>query len=636
MSNGTKNIQLPNGSIVAFPDTMPDNAISSVIQRNFPELRGGALAAHEPTVPPKKSAMQSIGSDFANIYNAPYKRNAQVQEEYKDNPAARILGTINSGVQLGLAQTPIPYMENLIRRIPSPGNLYGVGNAAMDAVMALPQLISEIGKGTTGLALDQFRDLGTTPEKAKQIKQEAGETGGTAAQFLAPVVSKYAGSKLSTGASKMAGKAFGAGENFMRTEQLGKFAQENRITLNRTGFKNAGDMANSLNNDINTKIIEPATEAGAVINGDKYVNSMGEYLQELQKRAVPDRAAILAVKRMIEEAQKRLSESPEPGVLTPAVAQEMKVTNNKILSDVYDKLAAGGNITERGAARKAALMTQTDQLRRELEGLHPELRRVNWYEGQSLELKNAIYDYLNRTARGEGGGRVVARGGMGQIPRLSVYDLLHVRPIASRLAIVLGSIGRAMSGKSPDLAKGVENPFSASKFSPPDATATTPTKVPVVPESPFSTNQSQKIGQNFTTNEAVQSFKNYENSTPEQVKTNQHSAFREQAEAFVEKMFAGVDKKGANNSYTPQELNARLQWLQGGKSPKDFPTPRKMVEPIVEPKVEPKIKSAPEQLKEAASVKGDPNERISIKRKSDGKVGTVTRKNFNPDKHELI
>lgn len=339
--------------------------------------------------------------------------------------------------------------------------------------------------------------LQTNPEQAQYINQagtglatDVGTAGAMAGigAAIGPVRGAVGGA-LETGASRLAGKAMGAGENFMRTRQLGKFAQEHSYTLSEKGYLGAKTLAQNLNDEVNAKIIDPATQAGVAIDPNQYIGRLQEFKQVLENRAVPDRASIMAIDRMILSASERAARSG--GTIPVDEAQKMKVENNQILHDVYDKMASGGNITERGTARKAALVQQTEDLRSQLEQVHPELKNVNWHEGQALELKSAIYDYLNRTARGEGGTGVVVRAG-GKVPTLSIYDLLKIRPLSSRIAVLLGKVGRGISGNAPDIVTGVQTPFQAplsaapttAPASPPIVPPTTPPAPPVAPAAP--------------------------------------------------------------------------------------------------------------------------------------------------------
>ena len=321
---------------------------------------------------------------------------------------------------------------------------------------------------STGIP-ERTLNLGMSPKNAQEASEaQQRMLGNVSTVALLPEVVKRGGSTLrGTGgamesvASKLAGKAFGAGENFMRTRELGKFAQEHGIALSEKGYNKSSNLATALNDEIQNKIIQPATQAGVLIDGQGYVQALEGFKDKLNNRAVPDRASLVAVDRMINAAKERLTRTDNPGKLTPDEAQQMKVENNQILSEVYKRLAEGGNITERGVAKKAALMKLTDKLRFQLEDIHPELKNVNWHEGQALQLKNAIYDHLNRMARGEGSTNVVARGGMGKAMTLSIYDMLHLKPISSHVAVLLGKAGRTMSGNKPNIVTGVENPFQA-------------------------------------------------------------------------------------------------------------------------------------------------------------------------------
>lgn len=401
----------------------------SSVAGNSPRARGAASILDLPMQIP--GFISQGAADVRGALNAPNFTTGALEGLY---------GLGQAGLGTAMLANPLPFL-----------GLSGATQAASSINPAIGEAVSKITNPVTSFANPQDRAgraaTGLADIGAQLLAQKAAE-----------VIPGKVGGALENAGSRLSGKAFGVGENYLRSRQLGKFAQEHGYGLNEPSLVQSGGLAKTLNSEINGKIIDPATRNGAMIDASQYINAMQDFKGMLEKRAVPDRASILAVDRMIKSAQARADASDTPGYLTPSVAQQMKVENNQILSDVYKKLQAGGNMTEKGQAKKVALMEATDDLRGQLEQLHPELRNLNWHEGQALQLNNAIYDYLNKSARSFAGS-VSTRTGINESPRLNVYDVLRVRPIAAKLGVVLGKAGRALSGNDPDIVTGVTKPL---------------------------------------------------------------------------------------------------------------------------------------------------------------------------------
>ena len=56
-------------------------------------------------------------------------------------------------------------------------------------------------------------------------------------------------------------------------------------------------------------------------------------------------------------------------------------------------------------------------------------------------------------------------------------------------------------------------------------------------------------------------------------KKKQIQHLRESVEGYVEDKFGGIDQKKKLTSYTEDQLRSRLEWIEAGKDPKDFPAP---------------------------------------------------------------
>src|SRR3972149_1284254 len=126
----------------------------------------------------------------------------------------------------------------------------------------------------------------------------------------------------------------------------------------------------------------------------------------------------------------------------------MKIENNQIVEDLFGKGEEAGQLTAKESAKKIGIVRETDVVRSQLEQLHPELRGANWRGGAVIELQKSVQQNLNEKARGEHGPRLVFRARGGGAPSISIYDLLGFRPFRAKLGIVLGRIGRTITGES--------------------------------------------------------------------------------------------------------------------------------------------------------------------------------------------
>jgi hypothetical protein len=190
-----------------------------------------------------------------------------------------------------------------------------------------------------------------------------------------------------------------------------------------------------LANELETKILKPATEAGVMIDVnpvlDIYKKMHNEYLNDL----TPKRSAIRLLERMIVDTEVALGKTQTPGRLTPIEAQRLKMRNNKILNDFYKEVERrGGSLSPLEKVEKQVLSKGTEFLREQIEKLHPDIPKINWTEGAAIEMRNAANDYVKARLRKDpalargSGVTSAAHGSPAGIGLYAISELTTFRP----------------------------------------------------------------------------------------------------------------------------------------------------------------------------------------------------------------
>lgn len=202
MNGGEKRVQLPGGEIVAFPDSMGDDAISSAIQRNFPQYASGAQQqpTNEAGLSPEVEALRqkNLQAGLAQAAS-PATRTLQGLDIQPDVqaitgtggmsiPGAAAMGgagAINllrkaAGAPLTLAEAGNLASTGLMGQIPGIGpTLAGLGRLPSEALQGVGGLVGGVlenaGAGM-GLTPDVREGLiqallKTTPQQAQYINQ---------------------------------------------------------------------------------------------------------------------------------------------------------------------------------------------------------------------------------------------------------------------------------------------------------------------------------------------------------------------------------------------------------------------------------------------------------------------------------
>ena len=219
-----------------------------------------------------------------------------------------------------------------------------------------------------------------------------------------PTVQKSALKARTRTATKI-GALAEAGENLPLARRAGQYIAEEKIPITKktyaqgerglemksTGALEAESMTGKLANEMNSKIIDPATQAGVVIDGTELVKKATEIHDTALTELIPDQATLMRYEREIKQLQKTVEANN--GKITPRQAQDFKTRNNALLQEIYQR-AQGGKLTEKQAARQKVLLETNRGLREQLESIDPQIRGINWTEGAGLDVTKALNKYL--------------------------------------------------------------------------------------------------------------------------------------------------------------------------------------------------------------------------------------------------
>jgi len=501
MPDGLKYIQLPDSTYASFPDTMSDDDIASVIQKQFPpqgnEDFSGATSGAATSQP---SPLAKLGGAISDVWTRPGEsiNRGLYQMAPKDRAPNPLAGGLN--ILSGAAQTasaPLSTLSAMVDQIPEEiASTNPMVYAAKLMNSAAGKVLGPVGEyaqniGTQGVkpvlgAIAPFLGQGGIDE----VAQPYGELFGMGVQLAAGnAVGSIPGGIRSTGksfrgaADRVMGSALKTGENLPRAKELARFANENKLTLSEAGEVRAQNIVQSLQFDINEGIINPLTSNGMFVKRTPILEGLRKIRTAIaEDNLIPDPSALKRVDKRIASLESEIQTKGE--YMTPRAAQDFKVKLNSELEQYYAAQKKTGKLTPKENADVRSLVEANKNIRSQLEELHPELRGINWEEGKAIEVRKAIEDHLQKKFKGElsigGPGWTGAVGGrLSNIMSLSAYDLLGSRSFRSKLATLLDKVGRSLSGQEKKNITRLKNPVQPN---PPPAGLLKPWSGSPVPE----------------------------------------------------------------------------------------------------------------------------------------------------------
>lgn len=407
--------------------------------------------------------------------------------------------TIKSGIE-GLASIPPAIFRTGTKAVE--------GLLQINRALPLPiRLMNPALAALSELSSNEQKILGQSPSEYQQTKQSVGGLGSTVSQYAAPVIAsslgapfarqpstligqtepssfQLAGEKLKAKSAQKIGATLGAGESLESMRRSGQFVSEFGIPitgatmeagkLRPTGSVKSLDVVDRLNQELNSKIIDPATQQGAVVNGSAILDTYGRMRDEYLNSLSPKRASIAILDRLIQSTRERLQRTELPGNFTPRELQDLKVKNNRILEDFYRSIERrGGTLSPEQKVEMQGIARATDEARTAIERLHPDVGKINWTEGAGLEVANAIERYYKKRigqdpslARGSGI-TAAAAGRPAGVGLFGLSELALFKPFRIAYNRFLNQIGTRVSGSPSEfISPGEVQQYS----SPPDAT----------------------------------------------------------------------------------------------------------------------------------------------------------------------
>lgn len=463
-----------------FFKSVDDSTLTAYIRERFPEFSKYLDATPQTQLPLEGGSRRGeIERRFSAPFQtaarrvAPNNPRAQAAARVLDIPMESVFMPIARGVEKIAQATTAPntgtgVLEGMQGAIQSAVPVaFPVGSAAFGAGMsALPQslqeLISGITNPITSVSNPQTREAQAVAGLADAALQFAAFGGGKKAVEKAP---EY-GAGLRQRAAQRIGGYLGAGESIPKMQRAGEFVAEFDISpglsqkRNLLSIERADQITRSLNKQLNEKIIDPATKAGRLIPTQNVVAALEKQREVLANALPPDRAAVKAIDRLIEDAKANLEKSEFPGYLTPRQAQDLKVLNNKVLADHYARIErAGQALSPIANVKKQGMATVTDVLRKGLEELDPQVKGINWTEGAGLEVKRALENFYEARLKKDpslirGSGMTGAAAGRPRIFGLFVFtELFGYRPFLIAWNKLQYRLGSALSGTKAEFVK---------------------------------------------------------------------------------------------------------------------------------------------------------------------------------------
>lgn len=357
-----KRVQLPDGSIGEFPDTMQDSAIEAVLQKQFPHQ-----AQEQPG-----AASRFVGS-FGSAIGAPER-----VSDFIEGPIQGITHPVSSGKLLLDAASKS--QQDLIDKAYQYQHSPGVGNKLKGLAYGLYSAIPFAGP-TLAHAGEQFGTgdiaggAGTMTGVAAPIV--AGEVGpGIRAKLTAP---KKVGEFLQGKASDIYQQSLkpSMARNAPNPATIVKTGLENKIPISQAG----ADKISTLVDEYNNFITDEVKNSPLKVNKYKVASRLNDTYDKFSTQVNPE-ADIQAIADSGNEFLRN-----QPAEILAKDAQALKVGTYRQVRGKYGKLADSSIESQKDLARG---------LREELVQGIPELQGANAGEGKLLQLQPAIEQAVKR------------------------------------------------------------------------------------------------------------------------------------------------------------------------------------------------------------------------------------------------
>jgi len=469
--------QLPEFSVF-------DSQLGRQVQMGQPQQRQPCLLdrANQSFMPPAQTMAKGLG---------------QITSPQYPTSALAGVGNLAAGAAQ-MAGWPIAVGTEAIKSLPSGGLHPGV-DLAKGVIGAAESGLGAVGDFFGGHARNATLYLTSRlfgKEAAEELAQPAEQLGSLTGQLAVtggiakgvkttvPKVQGVAGVRQARTAAKI-GELVGAGQNLAEARRAGQFMVEEKIPVSkvsgkpgRFGIEAASEGAEKsrkkvqeLNQALNEKIIDPATEAGITADARPILDAAIDLYKLTQEEFLPNRTIL----RRMENELKTLAETIDQngGKLTPRQIQDYKVKNNALLKEIYEKKSRG-SLTEKQEAREAILLDANSKLRKMLEDLHSDVGRINWTEGAGLDVAKALDAFIEKKlgrdpsmARGSGLTPAAAGRRYGQV-LFGLTELSTYAPFRVAYNKLLNRVYGEVAGTGKEFIK----PGQVQPFSPPPADAT--------------------------------------------------------------------------------------------------------------------------------------------------------------------
>jgi hypothetical protein len=431
--------------------SVDDSTLVAYLRERHPDLasRYDSLEAKQPSV--------SASPDLRN--QAPYQGGSwdrqpampttglDIMRQQFVEPGRKINETIANAGSVPFSETAAGAF-NALAAVPgaamSPLNAVPGGQSFLRAAGLPFQAAAGLFRGGERLTNTMLPSVIPNPPLGPEMNQAAETIG---AGLMLPPIAKglnKVGPIMQKTGTKIMGTALQAGENLPAARGLAQFAVDRGLTMNKGGAVKAASIIENMKKSINEGIIDPATANGELLDPAPIRAALEGTKQKFAGGLLGDPNAARMIDRLSAGLEKTLTEQGTGGKLTTRQAQDFKVQLNAELERFYNRREKLGKTPLQN--KKEAVISEANRaLRSQLEELHPELRGLNWEEGQAIEIKKAIDQYLLERFKGDTG--VKARIGVSKNPFsvASLPGLLGTRSFRSKLAVLLNKTGQKMT-----------------------------------------------------------------------------------------------------------------------------------------------------------------------------------------------